>query len=69
MDKEALKTAILEAIGPELELWLESKDSIKTGYDWETTLVGHAQKINQIIIQYSLGEVPCNRNKKNSAPV
>jgi len=65
MDKLALKAAILESIGTELDVWLDKKDSIKTGYEWETTLVGHAQKINQLIIQHSLGSVPINRNKKN----
>ncbi len=65
MDKAELKTAILEAIGTELDVWLDKKDSIKTGYDWETTLVGHVRKINQLIVQHSLGAVPNNRNKKN----
>ena len=65
MDKAELKTAILEAIGTELDVWLDKKDSIKTGYDWETTLAGHARNINQLIIQHSLGAVPNNRNKKN----
>jgi hypothetical protein len=64
MDKSQLKTAILEVIGAELDQWLDTKDSLKTGYEWETTLVGHAQKINQLIIQHSLGDVPKNRNKK-----
>lgn len=65
MDTTALKTAILESIGAELDIWLNKKDSITTGYEWETTLVGHAQKINQLLIQHSLGAVPKNRNKKN----
>lgn len=69
MDKNELKGAILEAIGTELDCWLDSKDCIKTGYEWETTLVGHVQRINQIIVQRSLGTVPKSRNKKNFARV
>lgn len=69
MDKIEIKRTILDAVGTELDIWLEKKDSIKTGYEWETTLIGHAQKINQLILQHSLGVVSKNRNKKNFAPV
>ena len=69
MDKKELKSKMLEAIESELDIWLDTKDTITTGYEWETVLVGHAQKINQLIIQHSLGAVPTNRNKKNFAQV
>lgn len=69
MDKKELKTAMLEAIGSELDIWLDTKDDIKTGYEWETILVGHVRKINEMIIQRSMGDIPKSRNKKNFVPV
>lgn len=69
MDKKEIKSSLLAAIGEEIDVWLEKEPTCKTGYEWETTLVGHAQKINRLIIQHSLGQVPANRNKKNFAPV
>jgi len=69
MDKKEIKASMLAAIGAEIDVWLEKEPTCKTGYEWETTLVDHARKINAVIIQHSLGQVPINRNKKNSVPL
>lgn len=69
MNKESLKAQILSEVSKELDQWIETEPTLKTGFDWEATLIKHTRKINQIILQSSLGDVPINRNKKNFQPV
>ena len=64
-----LKTSILSAISEELDLWLAKESSIKDGYDYESEFMKTTRKMNHILLSKSLGEVSCNRNKKNFKPV
>lgn len=69
MNKETEKAAILASISEELDIWLEKKDSIKDGYEYETEFMKLSQQVNRIMMQKSLGALSCNRNKKNFTPV
>jgi hypothetical protein len=69
MDKTELKTIMLSAISEELDLWLAKEPTINDGYEYENEFMKTAHKINHILLSRSLGEVSCNRNKKNSIPV
>ena len=69
MDKAAIKQSILSAISEELDLWLSKESSINDGYEYESEFPKTAHKVNHIMFSKSLGEVSCNRNKKNSIPV
>ena len=69
MDRSAQKSAILSAISSELDLWLDKEKDITDGYEYENEFIKTTRQINQILLSKSLGEVSCNRNKKNSIPV
>jgi hypothetical protein len=69
MDKSVLKQSILSSISEELDLWLSKESSINEGYEYESEFLKTAHKVNHIMFSKSLGEVSCNRNKKNSIPV
>ena len=64
-----LKTAMLSAISEELDLWLDKEARIQDGYEYESEFMKTAHNINRILFSKSLGEVSCNRNKKNFTPV
>ena len=50
--------------------WLNDPDRMRTGYDYERTFVEMMRKVEHEVLQFSVGEVPENRNrKKNSRPV
>ena len=59
----------MSAISEELDLWLSKEFSITDGYEYENEFLKTARKVNQVMFSKSLGEVSCNRNKKNSIPV
>jgi hypothetical protein len=69
MDKAAIKQSIMSAISEELDLWLSKESSIDDGYEYEHEFLKTARQVNQIMFSKSLGEVSCNRNKKNSIRV
>ena len=69
MDKSALKSIMLSAISEELDLWLDKESTITDGYQYEDEFMKTAHRINHILFTKSLGEVSCNRNKKNSLRV
>ena len=69
MDKMSKKAALLSALSEEIDLWLEKEDTIKDGYEYESEFMKTARKVNQIMLSTSLGELSCDRNKKNSRPV
>lgn len=69
MEKSEIKASILAGISEELDLWLEKKDSITSGYEYETQLLKVSQKLNRLLVQHSVGKVPGSRNKKNFTPV
>ena len=69
MEKSEIKAAILAGISEELDQWLEKKDAITSGYEYETQLLKVSQKLNRLLVQHSVGIVPGSRNKKNSTPV
>lgn len=50
--------------------WENSTERMKSGYDYERTYMEMMQKVEQEILQNSVGEVPENKNrKKKSRPV
>ena len=69
MEKEEIKQEILSLIGKELDQWLDVQSTIKDGYEYEEKFMGVAQKISKILLSQSVGELPKNRNKKNSRRV
>jgi hypothetical protein len=69
MEKSEIKAAILAGISEELDQWLDKKDSISTGYEYETQLLQVAKKMNRLLAEHSMGKMPGSRNKKNSIPV
>jgi hypothetical protein len=69
MEKSEIKAAILAGISEELDQWLEKKDAITSGYEYETQLLKVSQKLNRLLVQHSLGKIPVSRNKKNFTPV
>ena len=69
MDKVALKQSIMSAISEELDLWLSKESTINDGYEYEDEFLKMARQVNHIMFAKSLGEVSCNRNKKNSIRV
>ena len=49
--------------------WENSKERNKSGYDYERTYVEMMQKVQQAVLQNSVGEVSRNKNvKKKSRP-
>jgi len=69
MDKSTLKSIMLSTISEEIDLWLDKESTITDGHQYEDEFMKTAHKINHILFTKSLGEVSCNRNKKNSIPV
>ena len=69
MEKTEIKAAILAGISDELDQWLDKKDAITSGYEYETQLLHVAQKINRLLAEHSMGNLPGSRNKKNFTPV
>jgi len=68
MDNTQIKQQLMASFEQELDIWLSEKDSIKDGYEYENRLVRHHQNIGQMLMQMSVGDIPINRNKKNSRP-
>lgn len=57
------------AVCAEIDQWMNEKDAIRDGYEFEGQLIQRVRNIGKMLMQHSVGEVPGNRNKKNSAPV
>lgn len=64
-----LKADILTAVEAELDIWLQAQSKIEDGYEYETRYLEFAHKLNKIILQKSMGQLPGSRNKKNSIAV
>jgi hypothetical protein len=64
-----LKADILTAVEAELDIWLQAQSKIADGYEYETMYLEFAHKVNKIILQKSMGQLPGSRNKKNSIAV
>lgn len=69
MKNEQIKAEILQAFTTELDSFLEESDKIEGAYDYEERYLQFARNINRIVLQKSVGEIPGNRNKKNSIRV
>lgn len=69
MEKEQIKQEMKTAVCAEIDQWLEEKEFITDGYEFEERLLQRSHNIGRLLMQKSVGEVPGNRNKKNSAPV
>jgi hypothetical protein len=68
MERQELKAALMASISEEIDQWLDKKDTISSGYEYETQLMQTGQKINRLLIQHSVGKSG-SRDKKNSIPV
>lgn len=66
MEKEALKQAILQSVGEEIDKWLDKQQAITTGYAYETELLKTTRTVNKIILEKSVGKLPGSRNEKKS---
>lgn len=64
MKEPELKAEILAAVSEELDTWLKDQSKIKDGYEYETKYMQFAQKINKLILEKSMGQLPGSRNKK-----
>ena len=64
MDFKQRATAILEK---HLSEWESNPKRMQSGYDYEATYAAMMEKVEQEILQLSVGEVPKDKNlKKNS---
>ena len=66
MEKSEIKAKIVELMSSEIDGWLEKKDSITSGYEYETQIVEVARKLNLILMEQSIGAIPKSRNKKKT---
>jgi len=70
MSKDELKLEILNSITQDVENWVNLQGTFTNGYDYETAYATFAARINNTILQKSLGSLSRSRNsKKNSTPV
>jgi len=69
MKNEQIKSEILQVFSRELDELLEDTDKIEGAYDYEERYLLFARKMNRIVFQKIVGEIPGNRNKKNSIRV
>jgi hypothetical protein len=69
MKNEQIKAEILQAISSELDEFFKDADKIEGAYDYEERYLQFTRSINRMILQKSIGEIPGNRNKKNSIRV
>lgn len=69
MEKEQIKQEMKAAICAEIDQWMEEEGAIRDGYEYEERLIQRVRNIGKVLMQRSVGVVPGNRNKKNSAPV
>lgn len=69
MNKAELKAVILASMSAEIDDWLDKQENINSGYEYETTFMQVAQKVNKILLEKSVGKLPGSRNKKNSTRV
>lgn len=69
MKNEQIKAEILQAFSIELDEFLEEADKIEGAYDYEERYLQFTRNMNRIVLQKVVGEIPKNRNKKNSARV
>ena len=67
MDKSSLKSKMLEQISAELDVWIDKKDSISNGYDYESELLLVTRKVNTLILEQSIGNLPKSRNLKKTS--
>lgn len=68
MEKKQIKQEILQLVETEVEQWLAIENTISDGYRYETKFMEVAQRVSQIILTKSMGELPRDRNKKNFKP-
>lgn len=64
MTNQEIKSEILKTVSEELDAWLEKKDGITDGYEYETEFGEMAFRLNQIMLQKSIGQLPKSRNGK-----
>ena len=69
MKNEQIKAEILQAFSIELDEFLEEAAKIEGAYDYEERYLQFTRNRNRIVLQKVVGEIPKNRNKKNSARV
>lgn len=63
------KEEILQLLEVEVDQWLQTEGTITDGYTYETKFMEVAQRVNRILLTKSMGNLPKDRNKKNSRPV
>lgn len=69
MKNEKIKAEILQALSSELDELFVDLDKTEGAYDYEERYLMFARKMNKMILQKTTGEIPANRNKKNSIRV
>ena len=69
MKKEQIKAEILQAFSTGLDEFLADANKIESAYDYEERYLLFARNTNKIVLQKIVGEIPGNRNKKNSIRV
>jgi hypothetical protein len=65
MENSQIKAEILSDLSEELDQWLEEQSKITDGYEYESKYMLFAQRMNNIVLQKSMGKLPGSRNKKN----
>ncbi len=63
-ERTQLKEAILQRIAAELDQWLDKEPTLSSGYDYETEFISFGRRLNTIVLEESLGNVPQSRNGK-----
>lgn len=69
MENEKIKAEILQALSSELDVLFEDMNKIEGAYDYEERYLLFTRMMNKLVLQKIVGEIPTNRNKKNSIRV
>jgi len=67
MNKAEMKALILESMSAEIDQWLDKQENIRSGYEYESEFMKVAQKLNKLLLEKSMGQLPGSRNKKNDS--
>ena len=51
----------------ELDQWLNKQENISSGYEYESEFMKVARRVNKIMLEKSMGQLPGSRNKKNDS--
>ncbi len=66
-ERTRIKEAIMQRLSEAVDQWLEKEPTLSNGYEYETEFIGFSRRLNKIVLEESLGEVPGGRNGKKKS--